>query len=191
MYDAADERCADMMFEEVRNGSREAFASWLRLVERPLRDSLRGFARQVDTEAVLQEGMMRMWVIAPTLELSGPDASVRYARRMLRNLAISWVRKHRREVQGEVPDLPDPSGTDPVPDMVLRKAVETCLSLLKARPRNAIMERLRDQGASHDRDLAERAGMTLNTFLQNVVRARRFLRDCLRSNGVSLEEYLP
>ncbi len=191
MYDAADKLCAEKMFEEVRKGSREAFASWLRLVELPLRESLRSFARQVDTEAVLQEGMMRMWMIAPTLELSGTDASVRYARRMLRNLAISWIRRHGREVQGKVPDLPDPSGTDPVPDMVLRKAVETCLSLLKPRPRKAITERLRDQGASHDRDLAERAGMTLNTFLQNVVRARRFLRECMRSNGVALEEYLP
>jgi len=30
--------------------------------------------------------------------------------------------------------------------------------------------------------------MKVNTFLQNIVRARRLLRDCLRRRGVPLEE---
>lgn len=191
MSHTLDERCADMIFEEVRIGSREAFASWLRLAELPLRASLRSFADRVDIEAVLQEGLMRMWSLAPTLKLEGPDASIRFARRMVYNLAVSYVRKHRREVAGDPPDLPGDPEPDPAPDMVLRKVIDTCLSLLGSRPRMAIMARIRDEGASHDRELAEHAGMTLNTFLQNVVRARRLLRECFRSNGISLEEYLP
>ncbi len=37
-----------------------------------------------------------------------------------------------------------------------------------------------------DRSLAEALGMRLNTFLQNVARARRLLADCLREAGVAV-----
>ena len=57
------------------------------------------------------------------------------------------------------------------------------------RPRKAMEARL--QGATPDRDLAEELGMKLNTFLQNIVRARKALAGCLEESGVRLAEYLP
>ena len=46
---------------------------------------------------------------------------------------------------------------------------------------------LRELPLDPDRSLAERVGMKLNTFLQNVTRARRLLADCLRRRGVDLD----
>jgi len=38
--------------------------------------------------------------------------------------------------------------------------------------------------------LAERLRMRLNTFLQNIVRARRSMEKCLEGRGVRLEEVM-
>lgn len=38
-----------------------AFGAWVARAERPLRDSLRSFAAHLDTEAVLQEALLRIW----------------------------------------------------------------------------------------------------------------------------------
>ena len=40
-----------------------------------------------------------------------------------------------------------------------------------------------------DRTLAAELDMRVNTFLQNIVRARRLLRKCLEGKGVRLEEF--
>ena len=83
----------DHAYAGTRAGDEQAFAAWVRLVETPLRASLRRFAPVVDVEAILQEGLVRMWRIAPGLELSGADASLHYVRRLARNLAISEARR--------------------------------------------------------------------------------------------------
>ncbi len=92
----------DHAFEGTRAGDAEAFAAWVRLVEISLRGSLRHFARAVDVEAVMQEGLLRMWRLAPALKLEGQSASLRFALRMLHNLAVSEAlraaghRSHRK-----------------------------------------------------------------------------------------------
>ena len=52
------------------------------------------------------------------------------------------------------------------------------------------MQRLDAAGARHDDALAAALGMTLNTFLKNVGRARALMTDCLRGRGVDLAEEL-
>ncbi len=180
----------DVAFERVRAGDAEAFAAWLRLVEIPLRGSLRRFARIVDVESVMQEGLLRIWRLAPGLGMEGENASLRYAHRLLHNLAVSEGRRLRRfEPLGAVPqadpatEVPDP---DPPSDPFLRRAVEDCLGRLPRQPRLAILARLREGGVRPDRDLAQGLNMTRNTFLQNVVRARRLLARCLQARGVTL-----
>ena len=42
--------------------------------------------------------------------------------------------------------------------------------------------------SKHWRTLAARLRMTVNTFLQNVVRARRHLAECLGSKGIDVPE---
>ena len=83
----------DALFRRTRAGEHDAFTAWVRLCEMPLRNSLRRFARAVDVEAVLQEGLLRMWRLAPTLELEGKDASLRMAHTIVRRLAISEARR--------------------------------------------------------------------------------------------------
>ena len=185
----------DRTFQAVRAGDTEAFAEWLGLVELPLRSSLGSFASTADVEAVLQEGFLRIWLLAPTLELKGPNASLRYATRMVQNLALCEVRRLGRVVPVQLEllesltedlvDAPSP------PDPALRDLIARCIERLPRRPREALEARLRNPGLLPDRDLAARMRMTTNTFLQNVVRARRLMSDCLRSHGVPREEMMP
>ncbi|MHC4210719.1 MAG: hypothetical protein ACYSWT_13510, partial [Planctomycetota bacterium] len=65
----------DDAYERTQEGDQEAFTSWVRLCETPLRKSLRPFAPYVDVESVVQEGLLRMWTLAPTLTLEGENAS--------------------------------------------------------------------------------------------------------------------
>lgn len=181
----------DLGFEAARKGEAEGFAEWVRAVELPLRVSLRPFARQVDVEAIVQEGLLRMWVLAPRLALDGPNASLRYATRLVRNLALREIERLRR-----LPPAPG-DGADvvvqPVPpaDRGLPRIIVDCFSRLPRKPREALLARVTDGASEPDRDLAARLGMRLNTFLQNIVRARRHLARCLESHGISPREYTP
>jgi len=94
----------------------DAFADWMGRVERLIRLSLRRFARAADVEGVVQETLMRMWLLArePERRLTGEDASLRYALGMARNIARSEARRlggdasaDRRFARGPVsPDRP-------------------------------------------------------------------------------------
>jgi RNA polymerase sigma-70 factor (ECF subfamily) len=183
----------DRAFDAVRRGDQAAFAAWLRLVELPLRDRLRSFAQAVDVEAVLQEGLLRMWQLAPRVRLEGHQASLRYAAHLTRNLALMETRHLGRmdrvdaERLAALPELRvEPS---PPPDPALRRLIERCLDALPGRPREALRARIRDGAASPDRELAVALHMKLNTFLQNIVRARRQVADCLERHGVAREEW--
>src|SRR5262249_30174049 len=185
----------DLAFLRVELGDHAGFAEWVRLVEPPLRASLRSLARQVDAEAIVQEGLLRMWVLAPTLHLTGENASLRFALRVVRNLALPEARRHAR-VTAFDPDaleaVPE-TAVAPTPprDPALRSAIARCLSRLPERPRQALLARLEGHGETSDRALAERLRMSLNTFLQNIVRARRHLAECLASQGIELPEVRP
>lgn len=173
----------DQAYEWTRSGDPEGFADWVRRVELPLRSSLRSFARSVDVEAIVQEGLMRMWILAPTLALSGENASLRYAARLMRNLALQEVRRGSNAgppVEYQLPDL------EPPPDPLLRRAILECLSRLRDRPRQALLARLAGLQAEADSLLADRLGLKLNTFLQHIVRARKALMACLEGKGVQV-----
>ncbi len=185
----------DRAFARVRGGDPEAFADWLRSAEIPLRRSLETFARDVDIEAVLQEGLLRMWVLAPTLDLSGRNASLRYAIRITRNLALGEVRRLGRTTPLDLESLerlPE-AQTDPDPpaDPNLRRLILGCIDRLPERPRAALNARIQDAGRSPDRALATTVKMKTNTFLQNIVRARRLMAECLERAGVALVEAMP
>ncbi len=181
----------DLAFRRIQRGDRAAFVDWIRRVEMPLRASLRRFARFVDVEDVVQEGLLRMWVLAPRVVLDGRNASLRYALTLVRNLARKEVRRRHGHVVFDPEEHADPVGPDPPPDPRLKQAILDCLSRLPARLRSALMARIEGGGRLHDRLLAERLHMKPNTFLQCIVRARRRLADCLkRRHGVSLAEVM-
>lgn len=184
----------DRKYRGAQLGNIESFTAWVRLVEMPLRRGLRSFSRSVDVEVVLQEGLLRMWILAPSLALSGTNASLRYALVLVHRLAISEERRRgrRREVPLEdVQEAADlPAAPDSPSDPRLRAIILGCIEKLPAGPRRALLKRLEDDGTA-DRERAGALGMKLNTFFQNIVRARRSVRSCLEKNGVRREEVCP
>lgn len=184
----------DTLLPAISAGDAAAFARWLAGAEDRLRGSLRSFAERVDVEAVLQEALLRVWQVAPRFVPDGqPHALLRFAIRIARNLAVSALRQRRFEPveaqalerlaaeAGTLTSVPD-RGSDPM----LRRAIDDCRRQLPSKPAQALDARLESAGAEPDSLLAKRLGMRSNTFLQNVVRARRFLADCLKKRGIDV-----
>ncbi len=188
----------DVHLAGIVAGQEPAFARWLAGAEPLLRDALRGFAAQVDVESVLQEALLRAWQVAPRLARDGrPNALLRFTVRAARNLAIDEARRagFRAPVDEEqLSRLLDGlvgAGAPEGPDPLLRSLIAACRERLAARPRAALEGRLAAGGAEGDAAVAARLGMRVNTFLQNVSRARRALAECLRRAGVPAAELSP
>jgi DNA-directed RNA polymerase specialized sigma24 family protein len=175
---------ADELLPLIAAGDALAFGRWVAGCEHSLRLSLRRFAASCDTEAVLQEALLRVWQVAPKFKPDGkPDALLRFAAVTARNVALSEVRK----LGTRMPELPAEleavaTSTDPL----LRAAVNDCREKLPKQPRLALDQRLESAGSDDDHVLAERVGMKLNTFLQNFTRARKLLAECLGKRGIDL-----
>jgi len=180
----------DQHLPAIVAGDAMAFGQWLAGAERPIRESLRSFARVVDTEAVLQETLLRAWQVAPRVVLDGrPNALLRLSVRMGRNYAISEARRLRSTGFDEDAIEAMPEGqVAPAPpaDPRLRDHIEDCRDKLPQKPQQALAARLESGGAEADPVLAERLGMKPNTFLQNFTRARKLLAQCLESKGIDL-----
>lgn len=188
----------DLHLGAIAAGDARAFGAWVAGAEGPVRDGLRSFAAAVDVEAQVQEALLRAWSVAPRLSPDGrPNALLRFTVRAARNLAISEARRRGRvapagdeEAFQRALDRLGEAGPPP-PDPLLRRLIAACRDLLPRQPRAALDARLEGGGAEPDEALARGLGMKLNTFLQNVTRARRLLADCLRAKGVDLEEERP
>ena len=173
-------------------GDPEAFGQWVAGVEASLRRTLKPFAALVDTEAVLQEALLRVWQVAPKFTSDGkPNALLRFAVITTRNAAISELRRatptseqlDALEHQLAAQEAAAPSAPDPF----LREMIARCRQQLPKQPGLALEQRLSSGGVEDDAVLAARLGMKLNTFLQNFTRARKLLADCLKKRGVELE----
>lgn len=174
----------DVHLAAIAAGDDEAFAAWLAGAEPRMRGALRSFAHAVDTEAVLQEALLRTWQVAPKVRLDGREnALLRFAVRIARNLAIDEARRHKLHIEAPPEEpLPPPEPPDPL----LHGTIVRCLEALPCAPARAIRARI--QGGAHDRDLAVKLEMTLNTFLKNIGRARKLLTDCLARQGIAVEK---
>ncbi len=176
----------DRHLPAIAAGDAAAFAAWLRGAEEPLRRSLRPFATAIDTEAVLQEALLRVWQVAARVTVDRPNALLALATRIARNLAIDGTRR-RRAAPVSTEELERAAGdVAPVePDPLLREAIARCHDKLPAAPRRAFDARL--AGGADDHRLAALAEQSLNTFLKNIGRARAFLVECLARAGVTME----
>jgi DNA-directed RNA polymerase specialized sigma24 family protein len=180
----------DVHLDAIRSGDADAFGLWVAAVEGTLRDTLRSFAAVVDTEAVLQESLLRVWQVCPRFQPDGkPNALFRLAVRVARNVAVSERRKLRSgELDGE--DI-EPSASPAAPsDPMLRARIRECHDKLPDKPRRALLARLEKGGTLPDEALAEGLSMRINTFLQNITRARKLLADCLEARGIDLAREL-
>jgi len=179
--------------EAIAAGDPEAFGLWVAAAESPLRRCLRSFATRLDTEAILQECLLRVWQVAPRLQEDGrPNGLLRLAQRIARNLAISEMRRllvEPVELEALVAeaDREGRGGTPAVPDSRLCEIIARCREALTRRPAEALAARLESGGEDPDSILAERLGMRLVTFHQNVSRARALLARCLKRNGIDLD----
>ncbi len=184
----------DAHLPEIADGDPAAFERWLAGCEPRLRASLRPFATHADVEAVLQESLLRLWQVAPRHRPDGrPESLLRLAIRIARNLAIDEIRRARLApvhvpAPEEVLAAQVDSGPGGEPDPLLRRAIAECRERLPRKPASALYARLEAGGGDADAALALRLGMKLNTFLQNVTRARKLLAECLERRGVDLAE---
>lgn len=182
-----DRAARDALLPAIAGGDVQAFASWLAHGEPRIRLSLRRFASLVDTEAVLQETLLRLWQVAPRVELDAQgDALARLGVQIARNLAVDHVRRSRRLPLVE-DETEDPGSDTPFADPLLREVIRGCVEELPPKPRAALDSRLTSAGSEPDESLAERLGMQLNTFLKNFGRARQHLLQCLERAGVRLD----
>lgn len=184
----------DLFLPSIVAGNAQAFGTWMAYCEPTVRLSLRSFASVVDTEAVLQEALLRVWQVAPRFVPDGrANGLLRLAIRIARNLAVSELRKTRSR-PAETEEIEDAfaehEGDAAPPDPLLRKHIADCRDKLPQKPREAFDARMHSAGGDDDDDLATRVGMRLNTFLQNFTRARKLLADCLKRAGVVLDEEL-
>jgi DNA-directed RNA polymerase specialized sigma24 family protein len=176
----------DDLLPDIAAGDASAFARWLAGTEGRLRDSLRSFAAWVDTEAVVQEALIRAFTVAPRVRRDGkPDVLLRLTIRIARNLAVSELRRNR--VTGIEVD-PEPPAPEPpsLPDPRVRQAIDDCRRQLPDRPGIALTGRIENDGQEPDAVLAARLGMRINTFLKNLSRARSFMAECLRRRGIDI-----
>lgn len=186
----------DVHLSAISAGDAGAFGRWLAGAEPPLRASLRPFAARVDTEAVLQEAMLRTWQVAPRHAPDGKANSLlRLSMRIAKNLCIDEVRRARvTPADEEALEQASLAQIDPEPrsgpDPLLRRVIDECRKLLPGKPAEALAARLASGGAEPDETLAERLGMRLNTFLQNFTRARKLLAECLHKHHVDLDAEL-
>lgn len=183
----------DDYLSSIATGDSHAYGQWLARAEPRVRASLASFATGVDVEAVVQECLLRVWQVAPRVVPDGrPNALLRLSLRIARNLAISELRRLRvrPSVVAELSALPEPTADPVSPDPFLREHIERCRDALPSKPALALQARLHGAGLP-DRDLADSVKMKLNTFLQNVSRARKLLADCLTKQGVDLRTEVP
>ena len=176
----------------IAAGDAAAFGRWLAGAEPRLRLSLRAYAARVDTEAALQEALLRVWQVAPRHAPDGrPDSLLRLGIRVARNVAIDELRRSRsapmddaglEQALAAAEVGPPRAGPDPL----LRRVIEECRDKLPGKPAEALAARLAAAGAEPDEALAARLGMRTNTFLQNFTRARKLLAECLERRNVDL-----
>jgi len=169
-------------------GGQDSFARWMAGAERPIRESLRRFAASVDTEAAVQETLLRVWLVARRCHPDGqPNSLLRFAIGIARNLALSEIRRRRREEPiADVPEPPAPFSEPALPDPALRKIIKRCLDKLPPKPAAALRARIESAGAQPDSRLADGLGMRPNTLLQNITRARRLVAQCLQQAGIEV-----
>lgn len=181
----------DALLPAIASGDVQAYAVWLGHAEPRVRLSLAKFARAVDSEAVVQETLLRIWQVAPRVSVDARgDTLVRLAIQIAHNLAIDYVRRDRRLARAELAELleltPPALDDSPPPDPLLRAVISACVDQLPKQPAAALGARIANAGHDPDETLAARVGMQLNTFLKNFGRARALLLDCLKNKGVSL-----
>lgn len=181
----------DRLLEAIAAGDDAAFGQFVAAAESRIRLSVLGFATTVDTEAVVQECLLRVWQVAPRFVPDGrPNGLLRLAIRIARNLAVSETRRRGGVASSDLGDDEIEIAVEPEqPDPMLREIIARCRELLRGKPAEVLAARLGEPWRP-DADLAVAIGMRTNTFLQNFTRARKQIAECLGKHGVDVAKEL-
>ena len=186
----------DLYVPAIVFGDERAFGRWLAAgAEDALRRGLARYAAAVDTEAVLQEALLRLWQVAPRFEDDGkPDGLLRLAHTIARNLALSEIRRRAPTQRGRGALAFDEAQDERIeatpPDPLLRAQLARCREQLPPSSREVFDARVLGAGRRSDAALAEQLGLKKNTLLKRFGRARALLLECLERAGVSVREEL-
>lgn len=175
----------DVHLARIVDGDADAYGSFLASAAPVVRQSLRSFATKVDVEAVLQESFLRVWQVAPKLVSDGKgNGLLRLALRIARNLALDEVKRRREDA---LPEGVEPGYEPALLDPFLNERIRACFGKVPGQPRAALSARIEAGPGENDAAVAERLGMRVNTFFQNIARARRLILECLEKAGVVLD----
>ena len=90
---------------------------------------------------------------------------------------------------GDPDRQPAPPAVAPI-DPLLADRIKICFQKLQGKPAAALTARLQANGRVSDRQLAEIASMTFDSFRQNLSRARKALENCLEGYGIRVRAML-
>lgn len=134
----------DVHLPAIVAGDPDAFGRWVASCEQRLRASLTSFAPHVDTEAVVQESLLRVWQVAPKFTPDGRSNSLlRFAIRVARNCAVGEVRRMRvpRDKAMALLQVGEQAQAAFEPDPRLREIILLCREKLPARPAQVLTNR--------------------------------------------------
>jgi len=175
----------DQYLGDIVRGDSDAFGHWIAAAEPALRRSLVRYRASVDVEIVVQETLLRVWQLAPRVQADGqPNCLLRWASRCAKNLALDELRRSRRFVPSD--EVAEIELAEPAieADVLLRERIADCQRRLPEKPGLALQARIDSAGGAPDETLAGMLSMKLNTFHQNLARARKLLAECLRRAGI-------
>lgn len=180
----------DQCFERIRPGGLDGFPQWISMVEMPVRLSLRSYARAVDAESVLQETMMRMWVLAQgeaRESMGGENASLRRAIEVARNIARTEA--SQTGCQALLPrDGTDHVEAAPVfqPDPELYEATKDCLRKLDDGLQPHLLHWRLEVSWVPDAFLAKEFHVETDRFVRSIMTAKLHVARCLEQQGIEL-----
>lgn len=178
--DRREERVTEREFEKavkrIRNGDKdglkEIYLAYGRFIYAVIYEIL---GNREDTEDVTSEFFIKLWDVAESYRSGNGHKG--YLATIARNMAIDWIRKHRKEIPTAPPDLmQEETAKENVEDVVTDMAVQEALATLKDGERQIV--NLKVLGGMTFREIAGVLQMPMGTVTWKYQNAINKLRRC-------------
>lgn len=175
-----EERVTEREFEKavkrIRNGDKdglkEIYLAYGRFIYAVIYEIL---GNREDTEDVTSEFFIKLWDVAESYRPGNGHKG--YLATIARNMAIDWIRKHRREIPADPPELlQEEAMAETVENVVADMAVQEALATLKTGERQIV--NLKILGGLTFREIAKVLQMPMGTVTWKYQNAITKLRRC-------------